>query len=100
MHHVHHSYLPQHRDKNMAAVTSLWDRAFGTLYVPVKDEFTPWGLGPGEQDNCRNFRQNLMAPFRDWGRLLGGGRNGRAVVAPPVNPPREESAGSRRSDRS
>jgi sterol desaturase/sphingolipid hydroxylase (fatty acid hydroxylase superfamily) len=100
MHHVHHSYLPQHRDQNMAAVTSLWDRAFGTLYVPVKDEFTPWGLGPGEQDNCRDFRQNLMAPFRDWGRLLGGPRNGRAVGAPPVNPPRKESKGGSRSDRS
>ncbi len=69
MHHVHHSYLPQHLDRNMAAVTSLWDRAFGTLYVPQKDEFTPWGLGPGEQESCRGLRQNLEAPFRHWARL-------------------------------
>lgn len=72
MHHVHHSYLPQHIDKNMAAVTSLWDRAFGTLYIPVKDEFTPWGLGPEAQEECRGFRQNLLAPFRDWSRMMRG----------------------------
>jgi sterol desaturase/sphingolipid hydroxylase (fatty acid hydroxylase superfamily) len=34
MHHIHHSYLPQHWDRNFAAVTSLWDRLFGTLYIP------------------------------------------------------------------
>lgn len=70
MHHVHHSYLPQHRDKNMAAVTSLWDRAFGTLYIPEQDEYTPWGLEPTEQHTCRGFRQNLLAPFSDWSRML------------------------------
>lgn len=70
MHHVHHSYLPRHRDRNMAAVTSIWDRLFGTLYVPAKDEDTPWGLGPETQPHCSTFRQNLVAPFRDWWRML------------------------------
>jgi len=69
MHHVHHSYLPQHWDRNLAAVTSLWDRLFGTLYVPVKDEDTPWGLGPEAQPACRSFLQNLGAPFREWWTL-------------------------------
>ena len=77
MHHVHHSYLPQHLDRNMAAVTSLWDRAFGTLYIPEKDEFTPWGLGPGEQEECRGFVQNLMAPFREWAGMWRGRSAGR-----------------------
>jgi hypothetical protein len=36
MHHIHHSYLPQHWDRNFAAVTSLWDRLF-----------YPLGAGPG-----------------------------------------------------
>ena len=66
MHHIHHSYLTQHWDKNFAAVTSIFDRLFGTLYIPVKDEHTPWGLGPATQDQYRSFRQNVTGPFRDW----------------------------------
>ena len=70
MHHIHHSYLPQHWDRNFAAVTSLWDRLFGTLYIPERDEYTPWGLGPESQADYRSFWQNTRAPFRDWYRML------------------------------
>jgi sterol desaturase/sphingolipid hydroxylase (fatty acid hydroxylase superfamily) len=48
MHHVHHGYLPQHRDKNLGLVTSVWDRLVGTLYIGERYEQTPWGLGPGK----------------------------------------------------
>ncbi len=70
MHHVHHSYLPQHWDTNMAAVTSIWDRLFGTLYIPVKDEYTPWGIGPETQGQHRSFWQNTIGPFRDWLQMI------------------------------
>ena len=70
MHHVHHSYLPQHCDTNLAAVTSIWDRLFGTLYIPEKDEFTPWGLGPETQHRYRSWWQNTAGPFRDWGSMF------------------------------
>jgi len=70
MHHTHHSYLPQHWDTNMAAVTSIYDRIFGTLYIPEKDEFTPWGIGPEKQGEHRTFWQNTVGPFRDWYRML------------------------------
>lgn len=70
MHHVHHSYLPQHLDQNFAAVTSIWDRMAGTLYIPAKDEATPWGLHPSEQGECRGLIQNILAPISTWGRLL------------------------------
>ena len=72
MHHVHHSYLPQHWDKNLAAVTSIWDRLFGTLYIPEKDETTPWGLGPETQGNYRTFLQNTLGPFSDWHAMAFG----------------------------
>jgi sterol desaturase/sphingolipid hydroxylase (fatty acid hydroxylase superfamily) len=81
MHHTHHSYLPQHRDTNMAVVTSIWDRMFGTLYIPEPDEYTPWGLGPERQAECRSFTQNVAAPFRDWHRMLRG-RDRRATPQP------------------
>jgi sterol desaturase/sphingolipid hydroxylase (fatty acid hydroxylase superfamily) len=70
MHHTHHSYLPQHWDTNMSVITSVWDRLFGTLYIPEPDEYTPWGLGPAEQADCRSFRQNVTAPFRAWQRMI------------------------------
>lgn len=66
MHHVHHSYLEKHWDTNMAAVTSIWDRMFGTLYIPDTDEPTPWGIGPDTQSNHRSLWQNVIGPFRDW----------------------------------
>jgi len=74
MHHTHHSYLPQHWNTNLAAVTSLWDRLFGTLYIPEKDEFTPWGLGPDTQHSYRSWWQNTTGPFRDWATMLKGRR--------------------------
>ncbi len=70
MHHTHHSYLEQHWDTNFAAVTSIWDRMFGTLYIPEKDEHTPWGLGPSIQENYRSFWQNVSGPFRDWAVMI------------------------------
>ena len=72
MHHVHHSYLPQHRDTNLAAITSIYDRLFGTLYLPETDEYTPWGLEEAEQAQTRSFWQNTLAPFMDWRNLLRG----------------------------
>lgn len=84
MHHVHHSYLPQHWDKNMAVITSIWDRLFGTLYIPARDEYTPWGLGPAAQADCRGFWQNTTAPFRDWYRMLA--RHDAAGTAAAADP--------------
>ena len=70
MHHVHHSYLEKHWDTNMAAFTSIWDRWFGTLYIPERDEYTPWGIGPESQHRHRSFWQNTIGPFRDWHSML------------------------------
>jgi len=72
MHHIHHSYLPHHWDKNFAAVTSIWDRIFGTLYIPQKNEYTPWGIGPETQAEYRTYWQNTIGPFRDWYKMLTG----------------------------
>ncbi len=69
MHHVHHSYLEKHWDMNFAAFTSSWDRLFGTLYIPEKDEYTPWGLPPEKQIEHSSYWHNMIGPFRDWYRL-------------------------------
>lgn len=83
MHHTHHSYLKKHWDTNLAAVTSIWDRMFGTLYIPEPDEFTPWGIGPESQGEYRTYWQNTTGPFRDWYRMVRGGNS---PLSRPVSP--------------
>ena len=83
MHHIHHSYLQKHWDTNFAAITSLWDRMFGTLYIPQQDEYTPWGIGPETQAEYRSYWQNTAAPFRDWYRMLANGASPQAGSAKP-----------------
>lgn len=86
MHHIHHSYLEKHWDTNFAAVTSIWDRMFKTLYIPEKDEFTPWGIGPETQSQYRSFWQNTAGPFRDWFNMLRRKVSPQAdVVTTPIN---------------
>ena len=75
MHHVHHSSLPQHRNRNLGTFTSIWDRVFGTLHVPTKDEHIPWGLERELQARRRTFLQNVIAPFDDWRRMLERSRS-------------------------
>jgi sterol desaturase/sphingolipid hydroxylase (fatty acid hydroxylase superfamily) len=63
MHHTHHSYLPQHWDTNMSVITSVWDRLFGTLYIPSRTSTRPGASGrtnrrlpelPAERDALRS----------------------------------------------
>jgi len=89
MHHTHHSYLKKHWDTNMAAITSIYDRMFGTLYIPEKDEYTPWGLGPETQHEYRSFWQNATGPFRDWYKMITGGRSPQAGALNEVKGHRE-----------
>lgn len=51
LHRIHHSRLPQHRDKNFAVFFPLWDRLFGTYYAPGRDEYPVTGLSGGGQVN-------------------------------------------------
>ena len=90
MHHTHHSYLKKHWDTNMAAVTSIYDRLFGTLYIPEKDEYTPWGLGPHTQHEYRSFWQNTAGPFRDWYKMLNRGTSPQAGAISDLNGARNE----------
>jgi sterol desaturase/sphingolipid hydroxylase (fatty acid hydroxylase superfamily) len=44
MHQVHHSVEERHHDRNFATVFALWDWAFGSLYIPHRDERFRFGL--------------------------------------------------------
>jgi sterol desaturase/sphingolipid hydroxylase (fatty acid hydroxylase superfamily) len=77
MHHVHHSYLSRHQDKNLGLVTSVWDRVVGTLYIGEAYEDTPWGLKPDEQGSYTTFLQNVLGPRAIALRRAAPARTGR-----------------------
>jgi sterol desaturase/sphingolipid hydroxylase (fatty acid hydroxylase superfamily) len=61
-HHWHHSSEPEARDKNFAGVLVLWDRLFGTRYMPAGRRPTAYGVaGGGPPDG---FLGLLAYPFR------------------------------------
>jgi sterol desaturase/sphingolipid hydroxylase (fatty acid hydroxylase superfamily) len=65
-HQVHHSTNPAHYDKNLGYCLSVWDWAFGTLYVPKPGEKFNYGLGH-EDDALETVVGSILAPF---GRAL------------------------------
>ncbi len=51
-HQVHHSSLPEHMNKNMGNLTTVWDRLFGTLHVPKPGESYRFGTGDEALDQA------------------------------------------------
>jgi sterol desaturase/sphingolipid hydroxylase (fatty acid hydroxylase superfamily) len=68
-HHIHHSTAPRHMGKNLGFCLSLWDWAFGTLYMPDKREQLEFGLGH-ESADFASIGELLMRPFHNALRLL------------------------------
>ena len=63
-HQIHHSTAPRHIGKNLGFSLSLWDWAFGTLYMPDKREALEYGLG-AESADFASVKDLLLQPFRD-----------------------------------
>ncbi len=68
-HQVHHSTNPAHFDKNLGYCLSVWDWAFGTLYVPKKGEKFSFGLGH-EDDALETAIGSMLAPITRAGALI------------------------------
>lgn len=74
-HQLHHSTDPRHYDKNFGLMLSVWDRLFGTLYVPEPNERFSFGLGR-EGDEYQSVTGLFILPLRKMARQLGlGGRS-------------------------
>lgn len=67
VHRVHHSCAIEHRDRNLGAVTMLWDRWFGTYTPPV----AALRYGIPDVESPRSMAGLYVDPWRRW---LGGGR--------------------------
>jgi sterol desaturase/sphingolipid hydroxylase (fatty acid hydroxylase superfamily) len=68
-HQIHHSTAEQHLGKNLGFCLSMWDWAFGTLYVPDKREELEFGLGH-ESADFRSLKDLLLRPFVNAARLI------------------------------
>ncbi|MCP5146409.1 MAG: sterol desaturase family protein [Gammaproteobacteria bacterium] len=76
-HPFHHSALIQHRDKNLGITggLTLWDKVFGTLYIPSPGEMDEIEFGAtleerGAHNPHRSFMRFLVSPFVEAFRTL------------------------------
>jgi|GEM_PF-425841 len=67
-HRIHHSYLPQHRDKNFVAFFPIWDILFGTYYHPARDEFPLTGV-EGEEKEIQSVWEVQIFALREWTKM-------------------------------
>jgi sterol desaturase/sphingolipid hydroxylase (fatty acid hydroxylase superfamily) len=68
-HQVHHSTDPKHFDKNLGYCLSIWDWAFGTLYVPKKGEKFSYGLGH-KDSALETVVGSMIAPIGRAGAII------------------------------
>jgi sterol desaturase/sphingolipid hydroxylase (fatty acid hydroxylase superfamily) len=67
-HQVHHSFHPDHIDRNFAFMFPFWDVLFGTYCLPRTNEQVRFGLGTGEEGEYSSCWRLYSLPFR---RLFG-----------------------------
>lgn len=73
-HQIHHSTAPQHWDRNLGFIFSVWDWLAGTLYVakPKQEQELTFGLGTEEDGSWRGVSTLFVRPFRQsWQVLIG-----------------------------
>lgn len=63
MHQIHHSVAPEHRNKNLGYCLAIWDKIFGTLYVPQKKEKLKLGLSDGSTHEYQSILKLYFLPF-------------------------------------
>lgn len=71
-HQIHHSTNPKHFDKNYGSMLAIWDWAFGSLYIPDKDEKINFGLGAEEYKNYDSTFKLLYHPMEQMALIALG----------------------------
>lgn len=80
-HRIHHSVEPRHFDTNFGAFTTLWDRLFGTCYMPARDEWPEVGIAEARQP--RSFGAWAGQPWQVKGGTMGGAEAAPVRADPP-----------------
>lgn len=63
LHQVHHSTNPKHFDKNFGFMLMIFDRLFGTAYIPKEREELTFGLGAKEDPDFTHLQGVYIGPF-------------------------------------
>lgn len=64
-HHIHHSTTPKHFGHNIGFALAIWDRLFGTLYVPREREYFALGLGDDSEPAFHGVWRMYWQPVRE-----------------------------------
>ena len=80
-HQLHHSIEPRHLGCNRGFDIALWDRLYGTLYVPSEaPERFRMGLGDGTEEHWNKLLTMYFRPFAEnLRRLVGALRRNRTT---------------------
>jgi sterol desaturase/sphingolipid hydroxylase (fatty acid hydroxylase superfamily) len=62
-HQIHHSIDPRHIHRNFAFILPIWDRIFGSLYLPREPEPLRFGLGDGTEGEYDSVLKLYWLPF-------------------------------------
>jgi sterol desaturase/sphingolipid hydroxylase (fatty acid hydroxylase superfamily) len=62
-HQIHHSTAPRHFDTNMGLIFSIWDRFFGTIYVPKEKEEIVFGINKKHPNPYSDLKDMYLSPF-------------------------------------
>jgi sterol desaturase/sphingolipid hydroxylase (fatty acid hydroxylase superfamily) len=62
-HQLHHSREPRHRGCNRGFELAIWDRLYGTLYLPASRESFSVGLGDGTDGQWHTLTRIYLQPF-------------------------------------
>lgn len=81
-HQLHHSREARHFGKNRGFALAVWDRMFGTLYVPREEEQFAMGLGDGTDGAWHSVGRMYVWPVRYALALLGLGTAPALPAAP------------------
>ena len=88
-HQLHHSTARKHWDKNFGLMFSIWDRLFGTLAVPERNETFKFGLVERDRQDYQSLYGLYVLPLRRMARSVTRRRQPRtgAPTATPVEGP-------------
>jgi sterol desaturase/sphingolipid hydroxylase (fatty acid hydroxylase superfamily) len=71
-HQLHHSIEREHWDRNMGFIFAFWDRIFGTLVVPQREQKVTFGVNGVEEQDYDSVWKLYSVPFiKAWGLLRG-----------------------------
>lgn len=87
-HQLHHSADPRHYDKNFGLLLSIWDRMFGTAFVPDPKEDMKFGLIDRDKDEYQSLFGLYLLPLKKMAGHIAWlfGRRRAPITPPPTEP--------------